>query len=64
MEKYATYKDVLDLANSFRYSQGFYGRLYRDLMEYDEDMIEDLNDILEKDKVEKDDLSIILWLEG
>ena len=61
--QYATYNDILDVANTFATSQGFYSRLREELLELSDDERQDLNERLKEDKVEKDTLSIILWLE-
>lgn len=61
--QYATYDDVLDVALIFSASQGFYSRLRDELIALTDDERQDLNERLKEDKVKKDTISIILWLE-
>ena len=61
--KYLGFKDLLALCKSLACSQGFYGRLYRDLLELDEDEIAEIERVMQEKKF-TDDLDIILWLES
>lgn len=60
----AKYDDVLQVANNFRYSQGFYGRLYESLLGFTESQKKELNKILKDNNIQNDSLSIILFLES
>ena len=61
MKGYLDFNDILNEIKSLAKSQGFYGRLYRELME-NEDYKEDFKTEIEKQKF-KDTLDFILWLE-
>lgn len=60
MEKF---NQLLALAQTLSSSQGFYGRLLRDLLEMDDETRQQVNDEMTKAGL-TDDLSIILWLES
>lgn len=60
MEKF---NQLLALAKTLSSSQGFYGRLLRDLLEMDDETKQQVNDEMTKAGL-TDDLSIILWLES
>ena len=56
-------KDLFDLCRKLAPSQGFYGRLLAQLEEMDENDL----DLVDQDMKEanlKDELDIIMWLEG
>lgn len=56
---------LIDVANEFRFSQGFYSRLYNDLLEMSEEDLCNINKQMEQDLGTQNvsDLDIILWLE-
>ena len=56
------YKKLLITAEQLRYSQGFYSRLYQNLIELEESEIEDINS-LENFKNCQSTLDVILELE-
>lgn len=60
----ARYKNVLEVANTFKNSQGFYSRLYESLLEFTESQKKELNKILKQNNIQNDSLSIILFLES
>ena len=60
MEKF---NQLLNLAKTLSSSQGFYGRLLRDLLDMDDETRQQVNDEMTKAEL-TDDLSIILWLES
>lgn len=60
MEKF---NQLLALAKTLSSSQGFYGRLLRDLLEMDDETRQQVNDEMTQAGL-TDDLSIILWLES
>ena len=60
----AKYENVLQVASDFRYSQGFYSRLYESLLEFTESQKKELNKILKQNNIQNDSLSIILFLES
>lgn len=57
------YEKLLQTADKFRFSQGFYGRLYESLKELDEDTIQDVNNI-ESLFSAQDTLDVVMYLEG
>ena len=56
------FKDLYDLCDELRFSQGFYGRLFRQLQEMSDEDIVILDEEMKRQKL-KDKLDIILWLE-
>lgn len=56
------FKDLYDLCDELRFSQGFYGRLFRQLQEMTDEDIAILDEEMKRQKL-KDKLDIILWLE-
>ena len=60
--EYLGFKDLLDLARELSCSQGFYSRLYRDLLQLDKEDIQTLDEEIKKNKF-TDTLDLILWLE-
>lgn len=57
-----TIKDLFDLCEELRFSQGFYGRLLRQLNELDEFQLHEL-DLQIKNANLQTSLDLILWLE-
>lgn len=60
--EYLGFEDLYLLCESLSRSQGFYGRLLRDLQELDEEQIEEIDADMKAHKF-TDDLDIIYWLE-
>lgn len=61
-----SFRMILETAKGLRYSQGFYSRLYNDLMEdikYNKDNISDLLNNNELPKF-KDTVDVVMYLEG
>lgn len=56
------FKDLYDLCDELRFSQGFYSRLFRQLQEMSDEEKDELNAIMLAQNF-KDKLDIILWLE-
>lgn len=54
-------KKLLELCDKLRFSQGFYGRMYRALLELSTEQWEELESQLPEFK---DDLDIIMYLEA
>lgn len=59
-------KELLNIIIEFSYSQGFYGRLYRDLMELKEQDIKTYKEIIKEWESQNftTTLDFILYLEG
>ena len=55
--------DLIRVCKVFAKSQGFYGRLLARLEEMDEQDLSDIDSAMQSANL-KDDLDIILWLEG
>lgn len=55
--------DLIDLCNKFKYSQGFYGRLLRDIEEMSEQEQADLDYMIQSANLETE-LDLIMWVEG
>ena len=61
-----SFRMILETAKGLRHSQGFYGRLYSDLMEditYNKENISDFLNNSELPKF-KDTLDVVMYLEG
>lgn len=61
-----SFRMILETAKGLRYSQGFYGRLYNNLIENIKYNKEELADYLNNSKLPKfkDTLDVIMYLEG
>lgn len=57
-----TIKDLFDLCEELRFSQGFYGRLLERLKEMDDIELADLNAVIQSANLQTS-LDLILWLE-
>ena len=55
--------DLIELCKKLAGSQGFYGRLLRDLNEMDEDALAEIDEAMQGANL-SDELDIIMWLEG
>lgn len=55
--------DLILLCKQLAQSQGFYGRLLRQLQEADDDALNEIDKTMLKHKF-KDTLDVVLWLEG
>ena len=62
MKKYLDFDDLLEFCKMMSASQGFYGRIYRNLQDFDEEDIQQVNDYL-KEKQFTDTLDFVYWLE-
>lgn len=60
--EYLGFKDLLDLARELSCSKGFYTRLYRNLLELDDEDIQKLDEEIKKHKF-TETLDLVLWLE-
>ena len=59
-------KEILDVIASLACSQGFYGRLYNDILEmkkYDKDAYNKLKRTMEAQKF-GDAVDVVMWIEG
>lgn len=60
--EYLGFKDLLEFTKMMSASQGFYSRLYRNLLDLDEEDIEEIENVL-KEKKFTDTLDFVYWLE-
>ena len=60
--KMMTINDLFDLCEQLKYSQGFYGRLLRNLNEMSEDDLHELDLQIQNANLQTS-LDLILWLE-
>lgn len=63
MENYLTYEQALSVIRVFAQSQGFYGRLLRQLEELSEEQIADFEQDLIDNKVQND-MDLIFYFES
>lgn len=61
-EKFMTFEKALEIARELSYSQGFYGRLLRNMQEMDEEQRKELEEDFEYNKV-KDSMDLIFYFE-
>lgn len=61
-EKFMTFEKVLEIVRELSYSQGFYGRLLRNMQEMDEEQRKELEEDFEYNKV-KDSMDLIFYFE-
>lgn len=54
---------LMDTINTFKYSQGFYGRLERDIKELSEEELEDFKNQINSERQFNDILDCVLYLE-
>lgn len=61
-EKFMTFEKTLEIVRELSYSQGFYGRLLRNMQEMDEEQRKELEEDFEYNKV-KDSMDLIFYFE-
>lgn len=61
-EKFMTFEKALEIVRKLSYSQGFYGRLLRNMQEMDEEQRKELEEDFEYNKV-KDSMDLIFYFE-
>lgn len=61
-EKFMTFEKALKIVRDLSYSQGFYGRLLRNMQEMDEEQRKELEQDFEYNKV-KDSMDLIFYFE-
>lgn len=61
-KNYLGFDDLLEFCKMMSSSQGFYERLYRDLLELDDESIQEIENEL-KEKQFTDTLDFVFWLE-
>lgn len=61
-KKYLTFDDFMNFISTMAYSQGFYGRLKRNIEELDSEGLEELKNVIEQKKF-TDTLDFVFWLE-
>lgn len=63
MKKYLGFDDLLEFCKMMSASQGFYGRLYRELLDIDDEEREEIDNVLKSEQF-TDTLDFVYWLEG
>ena len=62
MKKYLGFDDLLAFCKMMSASQGFYGRLYRQLLNVDDEEREEIDNVLKSEQF-TDTLDFVYWLE-
>jgi hypothetical protein len=62
-KKYMDFNDLLELCEELKNSQGFYGRLLRDLNDTDEDQRHRLTELFRVNEI-TDKVGLIMFIEG
>lgn len=62
-DEFLTFDEMIDIITELSYSQGFYGRLLRDINELDDEKLDEVKTIWENKKF-TDNLDFIMWLEN
>lgn len=61
-KKYLNFNDVMSIIEDLSYSQGFYGRLKRSILELDPEGLKEFKNIIKKQKF-KNNLDVIYFFE-
>ena len=62
-DEFLTFDEMIDIITELSFSQGFYGRLLRDLNELDDETLNEVK-ILWESKKFTDNIDFIMWLES
>ena len=62
-DEFLTFDEMIDIITELSFSQGFYGRLLRDINELDDETLNEVKNLWENKKF-TDNLDFILWLEN
>lgn len=62
-DEFLTFDEMIDIITELSYSQGFYGRLLRDLNELDDETLNEVEKLWESKKF-KNNIDFIMWLES
>ena len=62
-DEFLTFDEMIDIITELSFSQGFYGRLLRDINELDDETLNEVKNLWESKKF-TDNLDFILWLEN
>lgn len=62
-DEFLTFDEMIDIITELSYSQGFYGRLLRDLNELDDETLNEVEKLWESKKF-TNNIDFIMWLEN
>lgn len=62
-DEFLTFDEMIDIITELSFSQGFYGRLLRDLNELDDETLNEVKNLWENKKF-TDNIDFIMWLEN
>ena len=62
-DDFMSFDECIDIITELSYSQGFYGRLLRDINDLDDDTLKELKNVWEE-KQFKNNIDFIMWLEN
>lgn len=62
-DEFLTFDEMIDIITELSFSQGFYGRLLRDINELDDEKLDEVKTIWENKKF-TDNIDFIMWLEN
>ena len=62
-DEFLTFDEMIDIITELSFSQGFYGRLLRDINELDDEKLDEVKTIWENKKF-ADNIDFIMWLEN
>ena len=62
-DEFLTFDEMIDIITELSFSQGFYGRLLRDINELDDEKLDEVKTIWESKKF-TDNIDFIMWLEN
>lgn len=62
-DEFLTFDEMIDIIIELSFSQGFYGRLLRDINELDDETLDEVKTIWENKKF-TDNIDFIMWLEN
>lgn len=62
-DEFLTFDEMIDIITELSFSQGFYGRLLRDINELDDETLDEVKTIWENKKF-TDNIDFIMWLEN
>lgn len=62
-DEFLTFDEMIDIITELSFSQGFYGRLLRDINELDDETLNEVVELWESKKF-TDNIDFIMWLEN
>lgn len=62
-DEFLSFDEMIDIITELSFSQGFYGRLLRDINELDDETLNEVKNLWENKKF-TDNIDFIMWLEN